>query len=171
MKKSLESGVKRSLLTLALILLAIGSTMAMMVVMTKVSKQVKVVGIERIELKGMSAILIVVDIDNGSNYDLTMSDASADLMLEGRKIGSIEQVEPITSYSMKRESVRSLWRLQNIDPMTMLLLSGKILQNDFTGLTMDYRSVVQAGKYSHDFVDTDVDISKFLTIFNGEKEL
>ncbi|MFI3304956.1 MAG: hypothetical protein R3Y68_00410 [Rikenellaceae bacterium] len=166
----MKKTAKKLLLTLALLLLTLGSTTAMMVVMTKVSKQIKVIGIDRIELKGMSAIQIVVEIDNGSNYDLTMSEASADIMHDGRKIGQLEQVEPITAYAMKRESVKSLWRLKEVDPVTLLLLSGKILQNDFSDLRMNYRSVIQAGKYSHDFVDEDVDISKFLAIFSSEKE-
>ncbi len=161
---------RRLLLTFSFVLLAVGSTMAMMVVMSKVSKQVKVMGIEEVELKGFSSIQIVVDIDNGSNYDLEMIDASADIMLEGDKVGTLKQANRIVAKANSRELVKSLWRLENVDPMTLLMLSGKVLASDYSALTMNYQSVVKAGRYTHNFVDEDVDISKFLTIFQPENE-
>ncbi|MFI3304195.1 MAG: hypothetical protein SNF68_01775 [Rikenellaceae bacterium] len=161
--------IKTKILLLAtLILIAVGSSMAMMVTMSRVSSQVKVLGIDKIEIKGLSGVQITVEIENSSKYDLTMSDAFADLKVNGDKIATMRQVDPATSHSQKRESIVTLWRLDDINPMSLLMLSSQIAKNDFSSLTMDYESVIQAGRYTHNFSDEEVEISKFLTMFQQD---
>lgn len=152
--------IRRIALTIAA--LAIITTSYALLRIARIGDQVKVLNIEKVELKGLTGLLVAVEIDNESPFDITMNNASATLKIDGKKSATLTQVEPHSSVSGRRETISTLWRISNIDPFALMLLSSKILQQDYSAMTIDFSADLTAGSHTKTLTGEDVDISQFV---------
>ncbi len=159
----MKSYKKLRLLLLGIILLlGLSCAEAMSASMAKLGRQIEVIEIGKIEMKGFTGLQIVVEVKNNSPYDITLSGAKGTLRIGDQRIGDLEQVEVVTTHSAKQESIPTVWRFANVDPMSLLMLGSKVAMSDFSGIVVDYTATLSNGKSSREVSDKDVDISKFI---------
>ncbi len=133
--------------------------------LAKLGDQVEVLQIERVELKGFTAIQVVVELRNDSKYEIAMEGATVTLYSDGEKLATLSQVGSAVAAIESKQSIKTLWRIENIDPMAMLSLSSRIAKRDMTGVTIDYSAELSAGKIKRTISAEGVDITKFIAIF------
>ncbi len=160
--RSYKRGICQILLGITLLLGLTSSDKITAGAMAKFGRQIEVVEIEKVEMKGFTGLQVILLVENRSKLDISLSNAAATLLIGSQPIGRLEQVEPAISHSSKRESIPTLWKFVDIDPMSLLALGSKIAQSDYSDITVDYSAVLSADKISIEVADKGVKVDKFI---------
>ncbi len=160
--------MKQSIKILALILATtVLTTSCTLAKVSKLARQIEVLQVGNISIKGSSGIALDVEVRNQSNMSVTMSDAVITIKMDGEEVATINQVGEVTSTKGRLEIVSTLWKLQNANPMMMLLLTSRLTQQSTDNITADFSAELSAAEegFTHTLTGKDVDISKFLGDF------
>ncbi len=160
--RSYKRGICQILLGVTLLLGLTSSDKITTGAMAKLGRQIEVIEVEKIEMKGFTGLQAILLVENRSKLDISLNNASATLLVGTQPIGRIEQVEPAISHSSKRESIPTLWKFVDIDPMSLFALASKIAQSDYSDLSVDYSAVLSADKISIEVSDKGVKVDKFM---------
>ncbi len=132
---------------------------------TKLEEQVEIKSLEGVSLKGFTAVELSVVVANDSRYRLMMDRAELELFMGGKPLMQLKQVGESVAEGRTDGVVSSLWRIEGVDPMTMLSQSSRLIKGDFKGVTLNYRARLSAGKLHRSLEGEGVDLEKFMTIF------
>ncbi len=146
-------------------LIAMAMSGCMPIQMARLADNVDIIGVEQIELKGLTGLMIDVKVSNNSRLDISMNRASLTIIKGGEAIATLSQVGEATSLARTTESVSTVWRIESVNPLSLLSLSGRILNRDFSGITVDYSADLSAGKISRSISGKDVDLTNLMVIF------
>lgn len=143
----------------------LATTSCGMAKLLRLSNQVDLIRIEKCELKGLTALQLVAEVRNDSKYDIEMESGVIELLSEGQRVATLIQVGVVKSAATSHESIKSLWKISDVDPFTMMMLSSKIANGSLDGLSVNYSATLSADKISHTISGKEVDIKKLLAIF------
>ncbi len=152
----------RLALVLALILLGTSCGVAKL---ARLGNQIELIAVEKIELKGLTGLQIKVEIRNDSQHEVAMNGGVITLFMEGQKVATLTQVSEARSLPSTTQSVTSIWKITDVEPLTLLMLSGRLVQRDFSEMTINYSAELSYGKFSRQISGEGVDITKFISIF------
>lgn len=130
-----------------------------------VVKMIEFIKIEKFELKGVEQIDLTAEVKNNSKFDVAMEGGRIELILSGKVVAKLIQNGRIHSAAGEHQSISTSWRIEDVDPFTMLMLTAKISQNDFTGLSANYEATLSAGKNSVTISGKEVEIKELIAIF------
>ncbi len=143
-------------------LMALLTTSCSLTKVAKIATQVKVGEITHVEIKGMTGVEVGIYISNNSPINITMRNASIDLKLKGVKLAHLVQVGEAVSKRRSTDIVKTVWQLEQVSPLNLLLLAAKISESDLRQMTIDYSAEMAADKTTRTLTGKDVDISKYV---------
>lgn len=131
----------------------------------KVAGKIRFEGIEHVQLQGLSSAEVVARIDNGSAYRLSLSAARIDLYYADALVGRLVLVEPVEIDRRTEASLRTRWRLQVSDPLTLFVLYRKVKAGDCDRIALSCDIEGRGGPAPLRFSREKMPLSEFLTTF------
>ncbi len=133
--------------------------------LAKLGKQVEVLRVEKVEFKGLTGLVVAVEIRNDSPLDITMNDGVIKLFIDDNSIATLVQVGVAESKSKSTHSIKTTWRIENINPISMFALTSLISQNDYSSLSINYSAELSAGSTKRQVADEGVKLARFMSEF------
>ena len=121
----MKMDMKRALLYLLLLAVALSAGSCRRAV-ERVGRKIRFEAVERIERQGLTGAEVVVRIDNGSGYNLTLSSAEIGIHYGASCVGTLVLSQPVEVPRRSVASVVTRWRIRISDPLALYLLARKV---------------------------------------------
>lgn len=128
----------------------------------KIARKVEIVGLSEIELKGYSALRLAIELHNNSPHPITLSEGRIAINIDGEQVAILVQVGEATATAQSHEIVKSLWRLEQTNFLSMVALAPRLAEQRFDLMTIDLSANLSSGRSSHNITRHNIDISKFV---------
>lgn len=122
-------------------------------------------GVTNVELKGLSGIEITAKVKNNSEVELLLREGKITLRIDGSKAATLIQVGEIVSHPKSDEELMTLWRIEDIDPISMMALTARLMARDFTGMVASCSVYAQVDGAGTTISMRDIDLAQIMTIF------
>lgn len=126
---------------------------------------VEVLGLEACEFKGLTSFLFAVKLRSTTNTEYSMEGGEVVLLLARDTVAVMKQNGVATLAPHAEGVVESLWNIERIDPMNMMLLSMQMAKQDYKGMNISYRVIFREGRKSREMSKKNLDLEKFMSIF------
>lgn len=131
--------------------------------LSKASRDMQIVDITKVEIKGMSGLMVEVILRNDSKYMVTMEEATLALSLDGKAAANVSLVKSVESPAMSRERIKLLWRIESVKSAAIFSLGSKLSQRDLSGISIDINASLSTGGKPRTISRKNVDIEKLMT--------
>lgn len=131
----------------------------------KVARKIRFEGIEHVQLQGLSSAEVIARIDNGSAYRLSLSAARMDLYYADALVGRMVLEEPVEIDRRTAASLRTRWRLQVSDPLTLFVLYRRVKAGEYDRIALSCDIEGRGGPAPLRFSREKMPLSEFLTTF------
>lgn len=162
--KNIKGFIRTIAMAVAFIMVSTSSIAA------KSADQIEVLSIEKIEMKGLTEIQLTFEVRNNSKQDMVMDDCSVTLKLEGDKIATLTQVAEARAEARTTKKIATLWRIENIEGMNVMMLALRVSQNNLEGMSVDISTQLSSGKSKLTIAASDVDITKYAAMLLNKEE-
>lgn len=131
----------------------------------KTAQKIRFEGIERVQLQGLTSAEVVARIDNGSAHRLQLASARIDIHYADAVVGRLILEEPVEIDRRTQASIRTLWRLQISDPLTLFVLYRKVKAGELDRIALSFEIEGRGGPAPLRFSREKMSLSEFLTTF------
>lgn len=131
----------------------------------KAADKVRFLGVEKVERQGLTGAEVVVRIDNGSGYNLTLSSAEIGIYYGNSRVGTVVLRDPVTVPRRTLQSFATRWRLQISDPLALYLLARKARAGEFGQVFVSCAVEGRGGPAPVKFSREKMPLSDFLNTF------
>ena len=136
----------------------------------KVASKIRFEGIERVERQGLTGAEVVVRVDNGSAYRLTLSSAEIGIYYADACVGTVVLCEPVEIERRTEASLTTRWRLRISDPLTLLLLARDAAAGTYDRISLSCQAEGRGGPAPVKFSREKMPLSEFLNTFGLRPE-
>lgn len=131
----------------------------------KTAGKIRFEGIERVERQGLTGAEVVVRVDNGSGYRLTLTSAELGIFYARSLVGTIVLTEPVEIERRTTASLTTRWRLRISDPLALLVMAGKLKAGDYAQIALSCNLEGRGGPAPVNFSREMMPLSDFLNTF------
>lgn len=156
--------VKRGVMALMLFAVALSAGSCRRAV-EKAADKIRFLGVEKCERQGLTGAEVVVRIDNGSAYNLSLSSAEIGIYYGDSRVGTVVLCDPVAVPRRTALSVATRWRLQISDPLALYLLARKVKAGDFGQVFVSCAVEGRGGPAPVKFLREKMPLSDFLNTF------
>ncbi len=147
-------------LTIMIVLLSTSCTLAKF---SKFNKQIEVMEVTKVEIKGMSGVQLEVRLRNSTKQQIALDNTQLTIKINGDKVGNLVQVDKVSSPPSSETLISSLWRIESVDAMTLFALAAKISKRDLSGMSVDFSAELTADDLMLPLSGKDIDISNLMS--------
>ena len=160
----MKMDMKRALLYLLLLAVALSAGSCRRAV-ERVGRKIRFEAVERIERQGLTGAEVVVRIDNGSGYNLTLSSAEIGIHYGASCVGTLVLSQPVEVPRRSVASVVTRWRIRISDPLALYLLARKARAGEFGQVFVSCAVEGRGGPAPVKFLREKMPLSDFLNTF------
>lgn len=131
----------------------------------KAADKIRLLGVEKVERQGLTGAEVVVRIDNGSGYNLTLSSAEIGIHYGSSCVGTVVLCQPVEVTRRSVASVTTRWRIRISDPLALYLLVRKVGAGELDQIALSCRAEGKGGPAPVKFSREKVPLSEFLNTF------
>ena len=90
----------------------------------KARENIRVEAVERVGMRGLTELDVVLRLRNDTGYKLVLDKASLDIFMGPSFVVGAELCDPVTAERHTTQSIATRWRLRISDPFTLYALRG-----------------------------------------------
>lgn len=118
-----------------------------------------------IQLKGMTGLEIKAEVANNSSSRVAMESGVVELFDGETLVATLRQVGQAAIASKTQGVVETMWKIENIDAMSLLKLLSRISKSDYGSMSIGYTAELMADQKRKKVTGKRVDIEKILSTF------
>lgn len=130
-----------------------------------IAKLVKVPVIDNIQFKGITGVQFTAHVENDSKYRLSLEDGEVIFYQDGKFIAKFVQVSRVVSEPHTHSEIDLLWKIEDVDPLSLILFAKDVGKNDYEGMTIDYSGRMGANMFRKTISDKGVVVTELIDIF------
>lgn len=128
-------------------------------------EKIRFEGIERVEVRSLSAVTVTVRIDNGTGHRLRLDEGSATLLYNGSRVGTLTLTEPAELPARTRSSLATRWRARVADPIALLATLKALDKGDLSHLGVSFSASGHGGPAPVNISREEVPLQEILNTF------
>ncbi len=149
----------------ALVAIMIMTTSCGLAKFSDIARNAQFERITSIQLKGMTGIEVRAEVVNGSNSAIAMESGVVKLFDNDKAIATLTQVGSTSIEAKSSGEVRTIWRIEGIDPMALLTLAARLTRSEYEGLSIGYEAELIADKKRKKVSGKRIDVKEILATF------
>ena len=131
----------------------------------KVGRKIRFEGIERVERQGLTGAEVVVRIENGSAYRLTLASAQIGIYYGEALVGTLMLSDPVELDRRTTADVSTRWRLRISDPLALYVMIRRVKAGEFGQIALSCSLEGRGGPAPVKFSREKMPLSDFLNTF------
>lgn len=136
----------------------------------KARENICVEAVERVGMRGLTELDVVLRLRNDTGYKLVLDKASLDIFMGPSFVVGAELCDPVTAERHTTQSIATRWRLRISDPFTLYAFARRIRQQQIASVAVDCAAEGRCGPVPLNIFRGKVPLYEFLNTFGVELE-
>lgn len=157
--------ILKRILLIALLLAATLPTVSCRRAVERAREKIRIEAVEPVRRMGFSGAELIVLVENGTRYRLSLREARFDLFYAGRRVVTFLLHGEVEVPRRTTERVVTRWKMNVSDPLAYLALSGRLRAGDISRVAVSCEIVGRGGPARVNISHEMMPLSDFLNIF------
>lgn len=133
--------------------------------MEKMQEKVRVEAVERVEMRSLTGLDVILRVRNDTGYKLLLNKASLDIFVGASFVAGAELCDPVEVPRRSLDSIATRWRLRISDPFAAYAFVRRIRRGDISALSVSFSAEGRGGPVSANICREKMPLSEFLNTF------